>query len=232
MAVIMAVGAHVGDMELTCGGVLASHALRGDKIVTVAMTAGEKGNPPGMSIEEYRVQKIAEAEGFARALGGEAVVLDTPDGLLKCDDSTVWNMCDLIRGYRPDALITHWRESVHKDHQAASQIVSHARYFAGNQGFVRELEAHPCPKLYFAENWEDSKEFTPYLYVDISQGYELWRREVQKHWFVTHSPDYRYLEYYDALSVCRGCESGFPRAQAFMVREGFARAKHRAITDF
>ena len=130
MAVIMAVGAHVGDMELTCGGVLAAHALRGDRIVTVAMTAGEKGNPPEMSPEKYRVQKVAEARGFARALGGEAVVLDTPDGLLEYEDRTVWTMCDLIRQYRPDVLITHWRESVHKDHRAASRIVSDARYFA------------------------------------------------------------------------------------------------------
>ncbi len=232
MAVIMAVGAHVGDMELTCGGVLAAHALRGDRIVTVAMTAGEKGNPPEMSPEKYRVQKVAEARGFARALGGEAVVLDTPDGLLEYEDRTVWTMCDLIRQYRPDVLITHWRESVHKDHRAASRIVSDARYFAGNRGFVRELEAHPCPKLYFAENWEDSREFTPYLYVDISQGYELWIQEIQKHWFVTHSTDYRYLEYYDALSICRGCESGFTRAQAFMVREQLSRVKRGAVTDF
>ena len=42
MAVILAIGAHIGDMELTCGGVLATHALKGDKIVTVALTAGEK----------------------------------------------------------------------------------------------------------------------------------------------------------------------------------------------
>ncbi len=86
--------------------------------------------------------------------------------------------------------------------------------------------------MYFAENWEDSREFTPYLYVDISQGYELWIQEIQKHWFVTHSTDYRYLEYYDALSICRGCESGFTRAQAFMVREQFSRVKRGAVTDF
>lgn len=232
MAVIMAIGAHIGDMELTCGGVLASHAVRGDTIITVALTAGEKGNPPTMDVAEYRRQKVAEAEGFAKALGGEAVVLDAPDGLLRYDEETAWHVCDLIRRYRPDALITHWRESVHKDHANTSRIVSDARYYAGNAGFARSLPAHPCPKLYFAENWEDARDFHPYLYVDISDGYELWRKEVAKHWFVTHSADYRYLEYYDALSICRGCESGFPRAQAFMVRDQFARAKCGALTDF
>lgn len=232
MAVILAIGAHIGDMELTCGGVLATHALKGDKIVTVALTAGEKGNPPFMSVENYRMQKVEEAKGFAQALGGEAVVLNNPDGLLKADEDIVWKVSDLIRSYRPDVLITHWRESVHKDHANACKIVSEARYYAGNAGFDRELPAHPCPRLYFAENWEDARDFKPYLYVDMTAGYELWYREVKKHWFVTHNADYRYLEYYDALSICRGCESGFGRAQAFMVREQFAKAKCGFITDF
>ena len=231
MATILAIGAHIGDMELTCGGVLASHALRGDAIVTLALTAGEKGNPPDLTVAEYRRQKVAEAHGFAQALGGRALVLDHEDGMLRYDEKTVWQVCDLIREVRPDAMITHWRESVHKDHANTHHIVSDARYYAGNAGFVRNAPAHACPKLYFAENWEDAKDFQPYLYVDISQGAELWRREVAKHWFVTHSADYRYLEYYDALSVCRGCESGFPRAQAFMVREQFRRAKCAALTD-
>ena len=47
--VIMAIGGHIGDAELTCGGVLATASLRGEKIVTVAMTGGERGNPPHMS---------------------------------------------------------------------------------------------------------------------------------------------------------------------------------------
>ncbi len=42
---IMAIGGHIGDAELTCGGVLATKALQGWKIVTVATTDGAKGNP-------------------------------------------------------------------------------------------------------------------------------------------------------------------------------------------
>ena len=228
---ILAIGGHVGDMELTCGGVLASHAARGGRIVTVAMTAGEKGNPPSMTVKDYREQKVNEAKAFAEALGGEAIVLDSPDGLLEYTQENVWAICDIIRAHRPDVIITHWRESIHKDHAMTSRLASEARYFAGNAGFERELPAHACPQFYFAENWEDAKDFKPYVYVDISEGYELWRREVAKHWFVTHSADFRYLEYYDALSICRGCESGYPRAQAFMVRELRDRVQRSSITD-
>ncbi len=51
---IMAIGGHIGDAELTCGGVLATYALKGYKIITVALTGGERGNPPHLTVEEYR----------------------------------------------------------------------------------------------------------------------------------------------------------------------------------
>ena len=42
MKTIMAIGGHIGDMELTCGGTLATMSLEGHKIVIVALTGGEK----------------------------------------------------------------------------------------------------------------------------------------------------------------------------------------------
>ena len=41
---ILAIGAHVGDMELTAGALLASCAVAGGRAVTLALTAGEKGH--------------------------------------------------------------------------------------------------------------------------------------------------------------------------------------------
>lgn len=72
--VIMAIGGHIGDMELTAGGTLATMALEGHHIITVALTAGERGNPAHLTDQEYRVQKIEEATKFAKRLGGEAIV--------------------------------------------------------------------------------------------------------------------------------------------------------------
>ena len=228
---ILAIGAHIGDMELTCGGVLASAALKGHRIVTLALTAGEKGNPPNLSVAEYRKQKVQEATDFAKALGGEAIVLDNPDGLLAYTEENLWQICDIIRTVKPNILITHWKNSVHKDHAMTHRLVSEARYFASNAGFERALPAFPVSHMLFAENWEDTEDFRPYLYLDTSAGNALWEKEVAKHWFVTHSTDYRYLEYYKALSICRGCESGYAHAQAFMLRPLRDRLCHESVTD-
>ena len=59
---ILAIGGHIGDACLTAGGVMASNAVEGGKNYTLALTAGERGNPAHMTKEEYRVQKINEAK--------------------------------------------------------------------------------------------------------------------------------------------------------------------------
>ena len=51
---ILAIGGHVGDMELTCGGILATCAAAGGHIATLALTAGEKGVPAGQTAEDRK----------------------------------------------------------------------------------------------------------------------------------------------------------------------------------
>lgn len=213
---IMAIGAHAGDMELTCGGVLVKHALMGHRVTLVHMTPGEKGHPI-LSDREYREQKISEAEEFARIIGGEAIVLDHKDGELQDSDEVKFEVCDLIRKYKPDILITHWKNSMHKDHAATHRIAVDAFFYAAIKSFERELPVHSVRSIYFAENWEDPYDFQPYIYMDITEGYELWKKAVKCYEFVTKSPYFKYLEYYDALSVIRGAECRRPRAEAFAV---------------
>lgn len=232
MSVIMTIGAHVGDMELTAGGVIATEYLKGNRTVMVSLTAGEKGAPSDISVSDYRKQKVSEAEAFAAEFDGVAIVMDEEDGRLEETDGIVWRLVDLIRLYKPDVIITHWKNSIHKDHATASRIAEHARYFAGNGGFERENPPHPCPRMFFAENLEDKDGFSPFLYVDISAGYEKWISAVRKMEFVTKSKDHRYLDYYAALSTVRGCESNCDKAEAFMVREMFSHVETHSILDF
>lgn len=166
--VIMAIGGHVGDAELTCGGVLATASLRGSRIVTVAMTGGERGNPPDMTVADYRRQKEQEAHTFAEMLGGEAVVFPYVDGELPESDEVKLQLCDVIRRYKPDVLLTHWKNSMHKDHMATHRIVIDAQFFAGLPSVERELPAYYAAGPYFAENWEDAEGYVPYTFADIA----------------------------------------------------------------
>ncbi|WP_340022680.1 PIG-L family deacetylase [Paenibacillus sp. FSL K6-1096] len=215
---VLAIGAHVGDVELASGGVLASHSLKGDRIVTLALTPGERGVPAGQELQEYRQQKIKEAGVFADMLGGEAVVFDYCDGELPDNQQIRLEVCDVIRRVKPDIIITHWKNSMHKDHALTHYIVNDARFFASLSSFERELPAHFAAKLYYSENWEDAVDYVPYVYVDFDQAaFDLWIEALSQHWFVTNSKSFKYMDYYKALAVVRGCEARKTYAEAFMV---------------
>ncbi len=218
--VIMAIGGHVGDMELTAGGFLASKALQGSKIITVALTAGERGNPTHISVSDYRTQKILEANAFAEALNGEAVVLDYADGELPDNDEVAFQLCDIIRKYKPTMLITHWQNSMHKDHVATNKIVKEAQFYAGLKSIERELPGHYAEGPYYAENWEDIEGFVPYVYAEVSEaGYELWEKAIVKLWFAINSNSFKYKDYYSHLMHVRGIYSRKKYAQCFAIDE-------------
>lgn len=90
---------------------------------------------------EYREQKVNEAKAFAEMLGGEAIVFDTPDGELQDNEENRLKVCDVIREVRPNIIITHFMNSMHKDHMTTHRIVNDARFFAGLPSFQRELPA-------------------------------------------------------------------------------------------
>ena len=214
----MAIGGHVGDMELTAGCVLAHQAVHQNKIITVALTAGERGNPKNMSQEDYRVQKVKEAQEFAEMLNGEAIVLDYRDGELPDNEEVRWQVAALIRKYRPDVIFTHWEKSMHKDHITTNKIVVDASFWAGID-VGDKLAVTPCwAPVYFCENWEDREDFDPYIIVDCSDGYDLWCKAIQKHWFIMNSPSFRYYDYYTHLTYVRGALGKYQHAQCFNVK--------------
>ena len=129
----------MGDMELTAGGILATCAAGGGHIATLALTAGEKGVPAGQTVEQYREQKLREAEAFAGMLGGTSYVLDYPDGFLPDNEEVRLAVCDLIRKEKPDLIVTHHEKSMHKDHAACHRIVKDAWFYAALPAVRREL---------------------------------------------------------------------------------------------
>lgn len=216
--VYMAIGAHIGDAELTSGCVLATEALKGNKIVTVALTAGERGNPPNLTVNDYRTQKVSEAKKFAEMLNGEAVVLDYKDGELPDNDEVRFKVAEIIRKYKPKMIFTHWRNSMHKDHELTFKIVNDASFFANiDMGEKIKGERHFSP-VFYAENWEDMDGFEPYVYIKCSvEGYQLWSKAMKEHWFIMNSSSFKYYDYYTHLSYVRGALARTTHAEAFAV---------------
>ena len=178
---IMAVGAHTGDAQLTCGMLLAKHAMRGDRVVIVDLTAGERGTPAGWTQADFRAYNAACAGKFAEKIGGESVVLDVPDDELYATKEIELRLARIMREYRVDAVLYHWKNSLHKDHEAAHRIAENALFYASLATFEHPdatLE-HPLPpapirRFMCAENWEDAPGFEPYYWFDVTEAFPLW----------------------------------------------------------
>ena len=215
---VLAVGAHAGDMELTAGTLLLRARAQGARVVLLHLTLGEGGNPR-LAPEAYAAQKRREATAAAEALGAEVLFAPYRDGELPDDDAARRWVADAIRQVRPTLVITHWRESIHKDHAAAHAIVKDAVLLASLAG-VRS--AHPPHRgvrgVWYAENWEDADGFRPYVYVDVTGVLPRWREAVTRYEFVRGGiSSFAYLDYYTALATLRGAEARRGQAVAFDV---------------
>lgn len=205
---ILAIGAHVGDVEITAGLLLAKYAAAGHRATALHMTAGEKGNPR-MDAGEYRKQRIQEANAAAEKLGlADCIILDHPDGELHANESAIHEMCDLVRRLKPDIVLTHWRGSFHRDHRATYEIVMEGGFLAALPGIERQEPAHLIRGLYYLENWEDVEDYHPDLWVDVSDAFDTWVEACECHQLLRGEVAFNYLHYYKGLAAQRGCEVG------------------------
>lgn len=220
---IMAVGGHIGDMDLAAGPLLAQTVLDGGRAVLVALTPGERGHPR-LGIEEYRAQKIAEGTAFAEGIGAEFHVFgDLCDGFLEPNDEVAARLAKLIREVRPDTVLAHWRHSIHTDHEHASTVAERARFLAGLPGHAPEDgERHGVGRLLYTENWEDDHGFRADLYAPVSAAaFERWRAAISGEAFARgETYGFRYIDFYTAQLTMRGCLARTERAVALSSGDG------------
>lgn len=213
---VLAIGGHIGDMDLTAGPTLAKMVQEGDRAIILACTYGERGHPT-ISPEEYRVQKVAEGEAFAAAIGAEFRVLDYSDGFLPDDDSAAEQIADIIRQEKPEILITHWTKSIHRDHERAAILAERARFLA-SLPVGSPYGRHGISQFLHADNWEDAEGFTPDMYVEIPDAaYETWRAAIEGQAFARgETYGFRYIDYYSANMLAKGCLANTTRACGFV----------------
>ena len=173
----MAIAAHPGDAFFTMGAPVALSVRHGGHGVVLSLSLGERGSST-IAPARYGALQREAAESAARRLGAQAEFLSYPDGEIPASDEAKLTLCDLIRRYRPNVILTHWQGSWHKDHVACYEIVKDAIFYAGLPALVRELPAHNVPKLYFADNWEDATGFAPDTYLDIVPVFDGWLEAV------------------------------------------------------
>lgn len=213
---ILAIGAHAGDIELTAGQLLLAEHDKGDRIVILHMTLGEGGNPK-LTPEQYGAQKKREAEAVASAMGAEVIFAPYRDGEIPNTEGTRRYVADVIRQVKPTLVITHWKNSMHRDHSNTSAIVQDAVLLASLEGVRTD---HPAWRgvrgVWYAENWEDAEDFHPYVYVSTAGAVSRWKDIMSSYEFAHGATSgFPYIDYYTALATVRGAEARTGQAEAF-----------------
>jgi len=214
---LVAIGAHAADMEFTAGATLLVHARRGWETHLIHLTLGEKGSAT-LTAAEYAAQKRQEAEAAAALLQARVHFLPFADGELVVSDDVARPLAVLLRQLQPQVIVTHWRESIHADHTATYHLTRRARFMAANRHF--ELDGLPPlggTRLYYAENWEDPYDFEPYVYVDISEVFDEWRRAFHCYAIGRGEGGFPYWDWYQARTRIRGIEIRTQYAQAYAI---------------
>jgi N-acetylglucosamine malate deacetylase 1 len=177
---VLAIAAHPDDVELTCGGTLASLKARGYRFGIVDLTRGEMGTRGTPEI------RAAEARKAAELLGAEfRDTLDLGDGGLRRDRDAELAVIDVIRREKPRLILTPYPDDRHPDHRRAGQVVTDAAYYAGTRRIETRHPAHrPQQTLYFS-TFEVHK---PDFLVDVTPFVEVRRAAMRAFVSQFHDP--------------------------------------------
>jgi N-acetylglucosamine malate deacetylase 1 len=202
---VVVTGGHPGDPEYGCGGTIARYADEGHEVVLLYLNRGDWGfldkapaTPPA--------DRVAEAQNACRILKARPLFAAQLNGKAVVDHAHADEFRKLFEAEKPDVLFTQWPMDNHADHRATFALVYEAWLAMKSQA-----------ALYFYEvsSGEDTLMFAPTHYVDITATAERKRAACYAH--ASQTPD-RYYALQDQVAQFRGIDSGYKRAEAFILQ--------------
>jgi LmbE family N-acetylglucosaminyl deacetylase len=169
---ILVLGAHPDDADYKAGGTAALWRKLGHEVKLVSVTNGGAGHQI-LRGEALVARRRAEAQAAGAVIGATYDVLDHPDGALMPTLEARQQLIRLIRGFRPDLILTHRPNDYHPDHRYTSVLVQDAAYLVTVPAVCPEtphLERDPVI-LYLSDDFKKPASFSADVVVDI--GSEL-----------------------------------------------------------
>lgn len=192
-------GGHPGDPEYGCGATVALLTALGHQVHLLYLNDGAW--PPASAslrgAEAARACEILKAlPAYAGQVNSHAVI----------DSAHYEEFHALLTGENPDVVWTHWPIDNHPDHRAITMLTYNSWNKSGKK-FA----------LYYYEvsNGEDTLQFSPNRYIDISEVESQKRAACYAH--ASQTPD-RYYALQDDVARFRGMEAGYKRAEAFLLQ--------------
>ncbi|MFP5504234.1 MAG: PIG-L deacetylase family protein [Candidatus Sericytochromatia bacterium] len=204
---ILAVGAHLDDIELGCGGTLAKAVDNGHHVRMVVLSESDYTNYKG-EVLRTKEQALREGRAAARQLGVlDLVVLDNSTKDIPYHSTVVEQIEAQIDDFMPDLIFTHWTFDTHQAHQGtALSTISAAR-------------RHPSILMYepISPSGRSYIGYRPQMYVDITPSLPKKLESLKAHTSQYEKYGPAWLEAIQARARHRGFEGGYTYAESFEV---------------
>ena len=215
---ILALAASPGDAEMCCGGTLARVAAdRG----AVAICTLANGNSLGSELppRELAAAHHAEAQAAAESLGAELSWFGHSDFGVANDAVTRMQLVEVLRTFRPDALLAPASVDTHHDLRDVWRLALDAAQLAAMPSAHTDqspLDSTPATFAYQAR-WLEG--FTPDTYVDVSPTIDAKQAAIAQlkslaQWYMSRW-GIDIAEAAETVSAYRGLQAGVDFAEAF-----------------
>lgn len=218
---ILVIAAHPDDEVLGCGGTIARHTQRGDRVAVLILAEGMTSRAAVRDVAKDRsgLQALASAAHRAAAILGvqDLTLHDFPDN--RMDGLELLDVVKLIEQHierlRPTVVYTHHGGDVNLDHRVAYQAVVTA---------CRPQPGHPVKTLLTFETpssteWQPpalGAAFAPNWFVDIGETLAVKREALAAYAAELRAwPHPRSLQALEHLARWRGSMVGLEAAEAF-----------------
>ncbi len=184
---VLVIVAHPDDADFVCGGTIAKLTRERKRLWYVLTTSGDKGTSDrGIPPHELAVRREVEQRNAARELGAKGCVfLGYPDGFVENTVELRRDLVRVIRGFRPDLVIT-WesmrRTFNHRDHRKTGEAALDAIFPLARDHLVfpelleeEGLEPHKVEEVWLAGSDD------PDYYVDVGDYFHQRLRAIACH---------------------------------------------------
>jgi LmbE family N-acetylglucosaminyl deacetylase len=179
---VLFIGAHPDDCDFSAGGTAALLAQRGDRVLFVSVSNGDKGHfrddylADPASLAERRLK---EGQRAAAIIGAEFRTLGVRDGEIYVTPALTETMVRLIRtcgqpGEGPDLVLLNRPGDYHRDHRYTAQLVLDATFM-----LTVPMMCPDTPHLrrmpvfaYWFDRFREGGAFQPDVVVPIDQVLE------------------------------------------------------------
>jgi len=226
---ILVIAAHPDDEVLGCGGTIAQHIQKGDKVNVLILAEGATSRKSERNRVEFQAELSAleiSANQASQILGVSSLSMhDFPDNRMdSCDLLDVVKVIEQsIEKHLPQIVYTHHNGDVNIDHRRTHEAVVTA---------CRPIPKHSVHTLLFFEipsstEWQPPSSatfFAPNWFVDISETLTLKLKALEAYESEMRSyPHPRSPEAIEYLARWRGATIGVKAAEAFMLGRNLIR---------